>query len=121
MSLGSPIGGVVGIPIGIPIARIHPRTGGGGPVRPSAPFFTEQPQSASLYEGDNLLLTATSVGTLPITHQWQFRPFYTGDPYQGQTLTSAEAGQWYINDVAVSGETGDTFVVPETVLLGDKI
>lgn len=48
-------------------------------------------------------------------------PAISGAAYQGQTLTSTLAGQWFLNGAPIDGATGDTLVVPETVLPGDAI
>ena len=41
--------------------------------------------------------------------------FITGFPYPSETLTSTRAGQWFLNGVAVSGEFGLTYIVPNSV------
>lgn len=38
-------------------------------------------------------------------------PVISGTAYPGETLTSTQAGQWYVNGGAVSGETGSTYVI----------
>ncbi len=48
-------------------------------------------------------------------------PVISGTGYPGETLTSTQAGQWRINGIDVVGETGDSFVVPLTVVPGDVI
>lgn len=47
-------------------------------------------------------------------------PVISGNPYQGQVLSSTANGEWLINGVP-TGVVGDTFTVPETVLMGDEI
>lgn len=47
-------------------------------------------------------------------------PVISGDPYQGQELTSTANGEWLINGVP-TGVVGDTFTVPDYALLGDEI
>jgi hypothetical protein len=44
-----------------------------------------------------------------------------GIPRKGETLTSNRAGQWYLNNVAISGETGSTLIIPNTVISGDLL
>jgi hypothetical protein len=38
-------------------------------------------------------------------------PVITGTPYPGETLTSTIAGQWFADDVAITGETGSSVTV----------
>jgi hypothetical protein len=38
-------------------------------------------------------------------------PVISGTAYPAETLTSTIAGQWYADDVSISGETGSTYVV----------
>jgi hypothetical protein len=38
-------------------------------------------------------------------------PVISGTAYPAETLTSTIAGQWYADDVAISGETGSTYVI----------
>lgn len=48
-------------------------------------------------------------------------PVITGTAYQGSTITSTVSSQWYLNGSPISGETGSSLTVPESVLLGDEI
>src|SRR5438093_6125476 len=41
-------------------------------LQPSAPVFTTQPQSQTLYQGHNVTFTSTAIGTPNPTYQWQF-------------------------------------------------
>jgi len=41
--------------------------------------------------------------------------FITGFPYSGETLTSTQLGQWFLDGVAVSGQFGLTYSVPNSV------
>jgi hypothetical protein len=50
----------------------------------SPPTIVTQPQSASLYVGDNLKLSATAGGTVPLSYQWQ----QNGTNLPGATNTS---------------------------------
>jgi hypothetical protein len=38
-------------------------------------------------------------------------PVISGTAYPAETLTSTIAGQWYADDVSISGETGSTYIV----------
>lgn len=56
--------------------------------------------------GYDITQTRSNVLTVPY-------PVITGTPIVGNTLTSTVAGQWRVNGVNVSGETGTTYVVRE--------
>lgn len=46
-----------------------------------------------------------------LTCQSAAAPVISGTAYPGNTLTSTQAGQWYVNGNAVSGETASTYVI----------
>ncbi len=49
----------------------------------------------------------------------QSNPVVSGNSRPGNSLTSTQAGQWYLNGAPVVGQTGSSILIPYTVAPGD--
>src|SRR5205823_4052143 len=76
---------------------------------PTAPSITNQPQSQTVTEGDNVTFTVGATGTPPLIYQWQFYgtnlPGATNSALSLNIVTTNEAGPYA---VSVTNSTGST-------------
>src|SRR5207253_3148558 len=76
---------------------------------PTAPSITNQPQSQTVTEGDNVTFTVGATGTPPLIYQWQFYgtnlPGATNSALSLNIVTTNQAGSYA---VSVTNSTGTT-------------
>src|SRR5207253_1329342 len=79
------------------------------PKQPEAPAIVTQPESQTVTEGANVLLSVVASGTAPLVYQWQFN----GVDLKGATnsalalpsITTNQAGAYLVNITNALGFT----------------
>lgn len=75
----------------------------------SAPLITVQPQSQSAFEGSNVTFSASAIGTLPLSYQWQFNGTnLDGATSSALTLTAVSSNDAGPYSVTVTNSLGTT-------------
>jgi hypothetical protein len=72
------------------------------PVVPGAPFFSAEPADLTVTITSNATMSATAVGTAPLTFQWQFSP--TSTPGTATNLPGQDAAALTINNAQLSND-----------------
>lgn len=84
-------------------------------LQPSAPVFTAQPQSQTVYQGQNVTFTASAIGTPTPTYQWQFNAAsISGATSSSYTITGAQttnAGNYAVVATNSSGSVTSAVAV----------
>jgi hypothetical protein len=82
------------------------------------PSITSQPVGASLPSGGKATLSASAIGTPPLTYEWSFQAFgqRAGSPVAGATTASLAAAEAGIYSVTVKNDEGSSASAPAMVV-----
>jgi hypothetical protein len=86
------------------------------PLGVIAPSFTAQPQSANVYQGSRLVLTAEATGTSPLSFQWfKGAQQLTGETNKFLNLSNLQPGDSASYTVRVSNSAGPITSTPAVI------
>jgi len=75
--------------------------------QPAAPIFTAQPQSRTVYQGNNVTFSATAIGTPDPTYQWRSNTVnISGATSSSYTITSVQTNHAANYTVVASNASG---------------
>ncbi len=84
-------------------------------VLPAAPVFTTQPQSQTVYQGQNVTFAASAIGTPTPTYQWEFNAAnISGATSSSYTITGVQtnnAGNYAVVATNSSGSVSSAVAV----------